>query len=259
MLALARHLQARLLQRRDHASAVLHGPVHHAHGQVLPEYLTGVRLHPQPSPQPRRIPVRQVRRRPVQPRPLGIVWTTPVVLVVEEVAQRIEGLLPARRRDVQAPPRLQVAPRRENVHVHPAVVVAVQDGGPGVAIGVQASPRRMLEGVDHCLDLRVVRCVLRRPGNHPRRVPVRELQRVGHGRHLFRIPTQDLDLGAALAARIELTDQVGRRRRRQASAPCEELDVHQDSGSPPGRASPRSSRSMTTRWEITSTASAADW
>ena len=174
--------------------------------------------------------------------------------MVKEVAQRIEDLLPARWRDVQAPPRLQVTSRCEDVHVQPAVVLAVQDRGPSVAIGVQAGPRRPLEGVENRLDLRVVRRVLRRPGDQPRRVPMLELQRVGHGRHLARISAQDLHTGAAMAARIQLADQVCRGGCRRAGAPCEELDVHQS-----GRQdSPRSTRSIATRCAITSTASAAD-
>ena len=63
-----------------------------------------------------------------RPRALRIVRAAPAVLVVERVAQRVEGLLPARRRDVQALARLEVAARGQDVDMHPAAPLAVQHG-----------------------------------------------------------------------------------------------------------------------------------
>ena len=95
----------------------------------------------------------------LRPRPRRVVRPAPAVLMVEGVAQRVEGLLPAGRRDVEALVRLQVAPGREDVHVNAAAVLAVQDRRPRVAVRLQPGPRRLLELVEDGVDLRVGRPV----------------------------------------------------------------------------------------------------
>ena len=102
----------------------------------------------------------------VSPGTLRVVGAVPAVLVVEGVAQRVEGLLPAGRRDVEAAARLQVAAGGEDVHVDPVPVLAVQDRGPGVAVRLQSRPCRLLELIEDGPDLRVGRTVLRRPRDH---------------------------------------------------------------------------------------------
>ena len=74
--------------------------------------------------------------------------------VVEAVAQWAEGLLPARRRDVQALARLRVAAGGEDVHVDAAAALAVLDRGPRVAVRLEPGPGRLLELVEDGLDLR---------------------------------------------------------------------------------------------------------
>ena len=118
------------------------------------------------------------------------VGPAPAVLVVEAVAQRVKGLLPAGRRDVEAAARLQVAPCGEHMHVHPAAALAVLDRRPRVAIGLKPRPGRVLELVEDGVDLRFCRTVFRRPGDHARRVLVLELQRVGDGRHPLVFPSK---------------------------------------------------------------------
>ena len=117
------------------------------------------------SPQLRRLDVGAVAGL-VRPGARRVVGAAPAVLVVEAVAQRIEGLLPPGRCDVQAAARLQVAAGGEDVHVDPVPVLAVQDRGPGVAVRLQARPRRLLELVEDGPDLLVGRPVLRRPRDH---------------------------------------------------------------------------------------------
>ena len=143
------------------------------------------------------------------------------------------------------------------MHVRPTARLPVQHRRPGVAVRFQPRPRCLLERVQHRLDLRIRRRIIRGPRDHPRRVPVLELQGVGDRRHLVRIPAKHLDARARLAERITLAHQIRSRRRRRARAPRQELDVHQESG-PPRRDSDRNSRSIATRCAITATASAAD-
>ena len=219
VLALARHLQVELLQRPHHAGAVGDRTGGHAGHQVLPDQLPRVRLHLPPRPQRLRVQIRPVRRWPVRPSPRRVVRPAPAVLEVQGVAERVERLLPAGRGDVQAPPCREVAARREDVKVHPAVMVAVQDHRPDVAVPLEARPGGLLELVDDPLEFGPGRGVLGRPGHQARRVPVLEGKAVGDRRDLVRIPAQDLDRRAARARSIPLGEKVGRGRGRRARAP----------------------------------------
>ena len=256
--ALAGHFEAETLERRHHPGAVLHRAIGHAPHQVLPDQRPTVRLHLPPRPQRLGVQVRQVRRRPVRPRPRRVVGTAPAMLVVECVAERVEGLLPPRGGDVQAPSGREVATRRQDVHVHPAVMVAVQHRRPAVAVLVEACPGRLLELVEDSLDLGPRRGVLRRPGDHARGVQVLEGEAVGDPGNLDRIPAQDLDRRTLRARRVPLGEEVGCGRRRRAGPPGQEFEVHQTAGRREGVRF-RSARSIAARWTITSTASAADW
>ena len=214
-LALTRHFEARLLQSGDHVGPVLHRAALDALLQVVPDQVARVGLDREPGPQPRRFDVGAVAGL-LHSGPLRVVRSAPAVLVVERVTQRVERLPPARRRDVEAPARLQVAPCGEDVHVHPAAALAVLDGCPGVAVGLEPGPSRLLELVEHGVDLRVGRAVVGGPGDHARRVLMLELQCVGDGRHHVRIAAADLDALARLSGCVPLSDVT-----EQAAPPSE--------------------------------------
>ena len=158
------------------------------------------------------------------------------MFVVECVPEGAEGLLPARRGDVQAPSGLQIAPRGEDVDVRAAAALAVQHGCPCVAVGFEPGPGRVLESVQDRADLFVGRLVLRCPRDHPGGVPVLELQRVGNVSDFVRIPAQDLDAFARLPGRVPLPEEVLRRSPRQSGPVREKLNVHRGPGSRSGRA-----------------------
>ena len=137
--------------------------------QVVADQRARVRLVFEPGPQFRRLDVGHVAR-PLRPGPRRVVRAAPAVLMVEGVAQRIEGPLPAGRRDVQAPARLEVALRGEDVRVDAAPALAVKNRRPRVAVRLQPRPRRLLELVEDGFDLLIGGPVLRRPRDHGRPV-----------------------------------------------------------------------------------------
>ena len=186
VLALARHVEAQLLESGDHAGPVLHLPGLDALHQIVPDRLARVGLVRDPRPPRRRLAVGVVPRL-LLPGPRRVIRAAPAVVEVAGLNQGAVGLLPARRRDVEALARLQVAPRGQHMHVHAAVRVAVPHRRPGVAIRGQPGPGGLLDLVEHPVDRRVARLVLRRPGDHARRVLVVERQCVGHRGHLVRI------------------------------------------------------------------------
>ena len=140
VLALARHVESRVFEGGDDIGAVAHATVLDALHQVVSDHLARVGLHLQAGSQIRRPDVGAVARL-LHPRPRRVVGPAPAVLVAEGVTQRVEGLLPAGRRDVQAAARLQVAPCCEDVHMDPAAVLAVQDRRPRVS-GPRGVPPR---------------------------------------------------------------------------------------------------------------------
>ena len=162
----------------------------------------------------------------LDPGPRRIVRASPAVFVVEGVPQRAEGLLPARRRDVEASSGLQVASCGEHMDVSAAALLAMQNGRPSVAVGFEPGPGRLLEGVQHRFDLFVGRLVLRRPGDHAGRVPVLELQRVGQGGHFVRISPQHLDAFTRLPGRVPLPEEVVGRAPRRSGPVGEEPNQH---------------------------------
>ena len=119
----------------------------------------------------------------------------------------------------------------------------------------RAPPMPSLELVEHGLDLRVGRPILRGPRDHGRAVLVLERQRVSDGRHLFRIAAKHLEAGVRLPGRVPFAEQVVDRRAGRARAAGDELDVHPAATSPK-RARLEIARSMATKWTMSSTASA---
>ena len=145
---------------------------------------------------------------------------------IEGVPERAERLLPARRGDVKAPSGLQVAPRRQDVDVSAAAALAVQHGGPCVAVEIQSRPGRLLEGVQNRADLFVGRFVLWRPRDHAGGVLVLEGKRIGHGDHLVGVSSEHLDAFARLPGRVPLPEEVVGRAPRRAGSAGEELNEH---------------------------------
>ena len=171
--------------------------------QVVPDRRARVVLARDPRPQLRRLAVGAVPRL-LLPGARRVVRVTPALVEVQGLDQGVVGLLPARRRDVEALAGLQVAPRGEHMHVHAAGGRAVLHRRPRVAIRVQPGPGGLLELVEHPVDVLVAWPVLRGPGDHARRVLVLELQRVGHRRHGVRIAAQDRHVVPDLALAVQL-------------------------------------------------------
>ncbi|MDE2761391.1 MAG: hypothetical protein OXK74_01230, partial [Gemmatimonadota bacterium] len=115
--------------------------------QVVPDQVAGGGFEPESGSQLRRLDVGAVAGL-LHSGPGRIVRTAPAVLVVEGVPERIEGPLPARRRDVQAATSLKVAPGCEDVDMGASALLTVQHRRPGVAVGLQTRPGRLLELVE---------------------------------------------------------------------------------------------------------------
>ena len=205
MLALARHVESRILQRGDDVGAAVDGAVLDPLHQVVADELARVGLDLKAGPQVRGVDVGAVAGL-LRPRPRRVVGPAPAVLVVEAVAQRAEGLLPAGRRDVEALARLKVAARGEDVHVDAAAPLAVLDRRPRVAVRLEPGPGRPLELVEDGFDLRAGRPVLGRPGDHAGGVLVLEVERVGDGSALVGVAAEDLDAVAGLPGRVPLAE-----------------------------------------------------
>ncbi|MDE2658681.1 MAG: hypothetical protein OXI45_00525, partial [Acidobacteriota bacterium] len=141
---MARHFEARFPQRGDDIGALPHHAVLDTLEQVVADQVAGGCFEPKPGPQPCRLDVGAVAGL-LHPGPCRIIRASPAVFVVEGVPQRAEGLLPTRRRDVEAAAGLQVAPGGEDMGVSTAALLAVQHGRPCVAVGLQPRPSRLLE------------------------------------------------------------------------------------------------------------------
>ena len=207
VLPLTGHLEAGLLQEGDNIGAVLHPTALDPLQEVVADQLPRAGFHFEAGPEPRRLDVGAMARL-LRLGPRRVVGAGPAVLVVEGVAQRVERLLPAGGRDVQAAARLEVAARGEDVHVHAVAVLPVEDRRPGVAVGLQPRPGRLLELVEDGPDLGVGGLVLRRPRDHERGVLVLEAERVGHGGHVVGVAPQDLDARTHESGGVALADEI---------------------------------------------------
>ena len=217
------------MQRRDDIGPVPHRAVLDALEQVVPDQVAGGGFEPEPGPQPRRLDVGAVAGL-LHPGACGAVRPAPAVLVVAGVTERVEGLSPPRRRDVEAPPGLQIAARGEDVDVSAAAALAVQHGGPCVAVGFEPRPSRPFELIENRADLGVGGRVVGCPGDHARDVLVIELQRVGHRSHLVGISPEHLYALPRLPARVPLPEEVVGRRPGRAGSAGEELNEHRSPG-----------------------------
>lgn len=120
--------------------------------------------------------------------------------------------LPAGRGDVEAFARFQVYPGGQDVDVDRAGGLVVLHGRPGVAVGLQARPGRLLELVEDGFDLGGGRLVVRCPGQHSRGVGVGKVQAVGDIRHLRRVAPEHGDASPLNALGVLLRCEVGSRR-----------------------------------------------
>lgn len=93
----------------------------------------------------------------------------PTVALIHEVTQRIEGVLIARRRDVEASPGGQFQARGAEVQLD-AVLVAVTDPDHVVLLAIQPGEGQLLEGVHHLGLLCLAWCVLGGKADHARAV-----------------------------------------------------------------------------------------
>ena len=156
-LALPRHFEFRFLQRGNDIGAAVHDAVLYALHQVVPDQLAPVGLDRQIGSQVRDVDVGAVAG-PLHCDPRGVVsqlqpysWLTarsgPKVF-----CQPGGAILTISRSQ----------PGDEGVRVNAAAALAVLHGRPRVAIRLEPGPSRLLELVEHGLDLRVGGPVLRR-------------------------------------------------------------------------------------------------
>ena len=225
VLALAGYLEAGFLEGGDHVGAAPHHAVLDPLQEVVADQLARAGFHFKAGPEPCRLNVGAMARL-LRLGPRRVVGAAPAMLVVEGVAQRVEGLLPAGGRDVQAASGLQVAACGEDVYMNPVAVLAVEDRRPGVAVRFQPRPGRLLELVENGPDLIVGRAVLRRPRDHARGVRAPERQRVGDVSYVVGVPAQDLDTRAHPPRGVAFADEIVGGRAGRARAATEEPSVH---------------------------------
>ena len=135
-------------------------------------------------------------------------------------------LFPPWRRDVQTLAGGQLAAGREDMHMDAALIVAVLNGTPSIAIGLHAGPSEPLELIERLPDLLIGRPVLGAPGNHGRCVLVFEVERVGQGCNLVGIPAQDANVCPLFSFPIELLGEVAGRADSRSGAVLGELNQH---------------------------------
>ena len=194
-------------------------------GDALP-----VRREPPPVPQCRLPPLELEGRRRRVPPSRRIVRIGPAVPEVVHVPERPIVVQPAGRRDVERPAGLQVAAGGKDMDVDTAVRLPVQHRRPAASVRREAGEGQLPEIVEHGIDLRVVRPVLRRPCDHAGRVAVLEPQAVGDRGDLVGIAAQDLDAGALDAQRVGGGQHVPGGLPGRAGAVPQERDQHRLSG-----------------------------
>jgi len=134
VLALTGDVQASLFEGRDECVAVADRAPSDGALQMRPQGLADVCS---PAGEVLRLS-RAAAARIIRPRPS--------MLHIQRPLQRTEVALPTGRRDVEAPPRLQIAAGGEDVHVR-TLGVAVEHRRPGVTVRVNSGPRDRFEAV----------------------------------------------------------------------------------------------------------------
>ncbi|UOA15615.1 hypothetical protein DSM109990_02458 [Sulfitobacter dubius] len=134
----------------------------------------------------------------------------PVVGLVHQVAQAVEGAFVAGGRDVEAASAVQLHARRAEMQLD-AILVGVAHPEAGVAVGVEAGEGDLLETVDHLLLLVFGRGVLAGEADDTGAIGPFVRASVDQVDHALRIAAQDLrqrfaDHGHGLAGCI--ADQV---------------------------------------------------
>ena len=157
---------------------------------------------------------------------VGVVGPGPALAAVVIVAEGVERLVMAGRGDVQALAGRKLHAGVEQVEMATAVLFPVEDGGPDVAVRVQAGEGGPFERIEHRLDLSVGGPVLRRPGDHAGGVPVLEVQSVRDGGDPEGIPAQDLHVRPRVPLGVPFADEVLGGLPGVAGAALQELNVH---------------------------------
>jgi len=101
--------------------------------------------------------------------PRRVLWISPAVALVFDIAKRVESLLVARGRDVQATPAGKLHPGRHEVELDP-ILVGVPHPEDIPLVTLQAGERQSLEGVHHLGLLALGRRILPREGQDARAV-----------------------------------------------------------------------------------------
>lgn len=113
----------------------------------------------------------------------------PTMALVLDIAERVERLLVARGRDVEAAPAGQLHPGCHEVELNP-VLVGVADPEDVPLVSLQAGERQSLEGVHHLGLLALGRCILPREGQDARAVGPLVRTCVDLGFHKRRVAAQ---------------------------------------------------------------------
>jgi len=103
------------------------------------------------------------------------IGTLPAKFCVEEIPQRVIGLLPARGSDVKALATLKLHPRGDDVDVPATVLLAVPNGIISVLARFKTGKGQLLKAGQHLLNLLAGRPVVWMPRDDGRSVGMHEL------------------------------------------------------------------------------------
>ena len=156
----------------------------------------------------------------------GIVRPCPAVFVVECIAQRVIGFLPAGRRGIERLAGRQIDTRHQHVHMNASIRLGVLNGGPCHAISAQPGEGHALELVQRLLDLLRRRRIFFGPCNHARRIAPSEVQRIGYGGHLFGVTPEHGHISPFYALVVTLGEHIPGCLPCVACAVLQPLDVH---------------------------------
>lgn len=146
-----------------------------------------------------------------QPGTGGVVGPCPALAVVPFVPEGVEVFLMTRRRYVQRLPGNEIHPCGNGVDMHTAALLSMQNGGKGVAVGLQARERQLFPIVQDSPDLLVGRGFLRCPADHAAGVGAGKVQAIRHGGHGMGIAPQYLHIGPVFTLVVVVGQQVRHR------------------------------------------------